>query len=140
MPEVTVNIYGRAYRLAVSSGEEALIQECAETVDRQMKSIREGGKVINQDQVAVLTALEIAYEANKACARDAEIARKTAEKDAEIAALKTRIDELVRAAEAAKAAAAPVKDPDQAILKEIARLTKVCEDAIFSDIRKGSLL
>ena len=140
MPEVTVNIYGRAYRLAVSSGEETLIQECAETVDRQMRSIREGGKVINQDQVAVLTALEIAYEARKASARDAEADRLAQAKDAEIAALKARITELEEVAEAAKAAAAPAKDPDKTLLKEIEGLTKVCEEAIFSDIRKGSLL
>lgn len=140
MPEVTVNIYGRAYRLAVSSGEETLIEECAETVDRQMRSIREGGKVINQDQVAVLTALEIAYEARKASARDAEADRLAQAKDAEIAALKARITELEEVAEAAKAAAAPAKDPDKTLLKEIEGLTKVCEEAIFSDIRKGSLL
>lgn len=140
MPEVTVNIYGRAYRLAVSSGEETLIEECAETVDRQMRSIREGGKVINQDQVAVLTALEIAYEARKASARDAEADRLAQAKDAEIAALKARITELEEAAEAAKAAAAPAKDPDKTLLTEIEGLTKVCEEAIFSDIRKGSLL
>ena len=30
MPEVTVNIYSRSYRLAVSTGEEALIQRCAD--------------------------------------------------------------------------------------------------------------
>ena len=138
MPEVTVNIYGRAYRLAISSGEEALIQECAETVDRQMKSIREGGKVINQDQIAVLAALEVAYEASKAAsARDGELARLTEAKDAEIAALKARIAEL----EAMPApAAAPERDPDKALLKEIEALTKLCENAIFSDIRKNTLL
>ena len=43
MPEVTVNIYSRSYRLAVSTGEEALIQRCADIVDKQMKAIREGG-------------------------------------------------------------------------------------------------
>ena len=140
MPEVTVNIYSRAYRLAVSTGEEALLQRCAEIVDRQMRNIREGGKVINQDQVAVLTALEIAYEARKASARDAEADRLAQAKDAEIAALKARITELEEAAEAAKAAAAPAKDPDKTLLTEIEGLTKVCEEAIFSDIRKGSLL
>ena len=62
MPEVTVNIYSRTYRLAVSTGEEGLIQQCAELVDKQMKAIREGGKVINQDQIAVLAALEVAMK------------------------------------------------------------------------------
>ena len=52
MPEVTVNIYSRAYRLAVSTGEEALLQRCAEIVDRQMRNIREGGKVIIKEETA----------------------------------------------------------------------------------------
>ena len=141
MPEVTVNIYSRAYRLAVSTGEESLLQRCAEIVDRQMKSIREGGKVINQDQIAVLAALEIAYEANKtASARDGELTRRTEEKDAEIASLKARIAELEARPAPSAASASSERDPDQAILKEIEALTKLCENAIFSDIRKNSLL
>lgn len=141
MPEVTVNIYSRAYRLAVSTGEESLLQRCAEIVDRQMKSIREGGKVINQDQIAVLAALEVAYEANKAAsARDGELARLTEEKDAEIASLKVRIAELEAMPAPSPVPAVPERDPDKAILKEIEALTKLCENAIFSDIRKNSLL
>ena len=94
MPEVTVNIYSRSY-LAVSTGEEALIQRCADIVDKQMKAIREGGKVINQDQIAVLAALEVAYEANKNVQKNSTDAqRSAAEKDAEIARLKARIAEL----------------------------------------------
>lgn len=141
MPEVTVNIYSRAYRLAVSTGEEALLQRCAEIVDRQMRNIREGGKVINQDQIAVLAALEVAYEASKAAsARDGELARLTETKDAEIAALKARIAELEAMPAPAAAPAVPERDPDKALLKEIEALTKLCENAIFSDIRKNTLL
>ena len=141
MPEVTVNIYSRAYRLAVSTGEEALLQRCAEIVDRQMRNIREGGKVINQDQIAVLAALKVAYEASKAAsARDGELARLTEAKDAEIAALKARIAELEAMPAPAAAPAVPERDPDKALLKEIEALTKLCENAIFSDIRKNTLL
>ena len=141
MPEVTVNIYSRAYRLAVSTGEEALLQRCAEIVDRQMRNIREGGKVINQDQIAVLAALEVAYEASKAAsARDGELARLTETKDAEIAVLKARIAELEAMPAPAAAPAVPERDPDKALLKEIEALTKLCENAIFSDIRKNTLL
>lgn len=141
MPEVTVNIYSRAYRLAVSTGEEALLQRCAEIVDRQMRNIREGGKVINQDQIAVLAALEVAYEASKAAsARDGELARLTEAKDAEIAALKARIAELEAMPAPVAAPAVPERDPDKALLKEIEALTKLCENAIFSDIRKNTLL
>ena len=141
MPEVTVNIYSRAYRLAVSTGEEALLQRCAEIVDRQMRNIREGGKVINQDQIAVLAALEVAYEASKAAsARDGELARLTETKDAEIAVLKARIAELEAMPAPAAAPAVPERDPDKALLKEIEALTKLCENAIFIDIRKNTLL
>ena len=141
MPEVTVNIYSRAYRLAVSTGEEALLQRCAEIVDRQMRNIREGGKVINQDQIAVLAAREVAYEASKAAsARDGELARLTEATDAEIAALKARIAELEAMPAPAAAPAVPERDPDKALLKEIEALTKLCENAIFSDIRKNTLL
>lgn len=108
MPEVTVNIYSRSYRLAVSTGEEALIQRCADIVDKQMKAIREGGKVINQDQIAVLAALEVAYEANKNVQKNSTDAqRSAAEKDAEIARLKARIAEL-------ESRPAPVAAPLQA--------------------------
>ena len=51
--------------------------------------------MINQDQIAVLAALEVAYEANKNVQKNSTDAqRSAAEKDAEIARLKARIAEL----------------------------------------------
>ena len=46
MSELCVKIYGRQYRLAVSTGEEQLLTQCAEAVDAQMNAIHENGKVI----------------------------------------------------------------------------------------------
>ena len=66
MSEVTVTIFDRDYRLAVTSGEEDLIRECAKSVDDQMQAIRSAGRVIGNDQIAVLAALELAYDAKKA--------------------------------------------------------------------------
>lgn len=136
MPEVTVNIYSRTYRLAVSTGEEGLIQQCAELVDKQMKAIREGGKVINQDQIAVLAALEVAYEAQKQAEKLAsEETHCVATKDAEIESLKARIREL-EARPVAQPAGSGNASPDAALLREIEKLSKQCEEAIFTDIRK----
>lgn len=136
MPEVTVNIYSRTYRLAVSTGEEDLIQQCAELVDKQMKAIREGGKVINQDQIAVLAALEVAYEAQKQAEKLAsEETHCVATKDAEIESLKARIREL-EARPVAQPASSGNASPDAALLREIEKLSKQCEEAIFTDIRK----
>lgn len=136
MPEVTVNIYSRTYRLAVSTGEEGLIQQCAELVDKQMKAIREGGKVINQDQIAVLAALEVAYEAQKQAEKLAsEETQSIATKDAEIESLKARIREL-EARPVVQPAGSGNASPDAALLREIEKLSKQCEEAIFTDIRK----
>ncbi len=139
MPEVTVNIYSRTYRLAVSTGEEGLIQQCAELVDKQMKAIREGGKVINQDQIAVLAALEVAYEAQKKAEKLAfEETQCVATKDAEIESLKARIREL-EARPVVQPAGSGNASPDAALLREIEKLSKQCEEAIFTDIRKTGL-
>lgn len=140
MPEVTVNIYSRTYRLAVSTGEEALIQRCAEIVDKQMKAIREGGKVINQDQIAVLAALEVAYEANKNVQKNATDAQQSViEKDAEIARLKARIAELEsRPAPVASAELAAASDAETAAAIE--RLCRQCEQAIYANMNRGAVL
>ena len=140
MPEVTVNIYSRSYRLAVSTGEEALIQRCADIVDKQMKAIREGGKVINQDQIAVLAALEVAYEANKNVQKNSTDAqRSAAEKDAEIARLKARIAEL-ESRPAPVAAPLQASGPDAETTEAIERLCRQCEQAIYANMSRGAVL
>ena len=139
MPEVTVNIYSRTYRLAVSTGEEALIQQCAELVDKQMKAIREGGKVINQDQIAVLAAREVAYEAQKHAEKlSAEKAQFIEAKNTEIESLKARIREL-EARPIAQPSGEGSTSPDAALLREIEKLSKQCEEAIFTDMRKTGM-
>ena len=135
MPEVTVNIYSRSYRLAVSTGEEALIQRCADIVDKQMKAIREGGKVINQDQIAVLAALEVAYEANKNVQKNSTDAqRSAAEKDA-----KARIAEL-ESRPAPVAAPLQASGPDAETTEAIERLCRQCEQAIYANMSRGAVL
>ena len=54
MSEVSVTIYNHTYRLAVSTGEENLLKDCAKLVDEQMSAVRSAGKVIAADQIAVL--------------------------------------------------------------------------------------
>ena len=137
MPEVTVNIYSRSYRLAVSTGEEALIQRCADIVDKQMKAIREGGKVI---KIAVLAALEVAYEANKNVQKNSTDAqRSAAEKDAEIARLKARIAEL-ESRPAPVAAPLQASGPDAETTEAIERLCRQCEQAIYANMSRGAVL
>ena len=65
MSEVNVTIFDRNYRLAVTTGEEKMLEDCARQVNEQMLAVRAAGRVIAIDQIAVLTALELAYDAKK---------------------------------------------------------------------------
>ena len=149
MPEVTINIAHRTYRLAVSSGEETLIRNCAEKVDQQIAAMKESSNLISQEQIAVLAALEIAYEAQKASREksvdepikeqpdtpaidDEELFKRLEEKDREIDSLKSTVTEL-KTKLMESASNGPT---DTALLKEIDDLSSLCEKAIFSDMRK----
>lgn len=65
MPELNLRIFSRNYRLAVTPGEEPVLEQCAQRVDQHMEAIRSGGRVVALDQIAVLAALEIAYDDSK---------------------------------------------------------------------------
>lgn len=131
MPEVIVSIYNHKYRLAVSTGEEDLLRDCAAQIDRQMEAMKASGKVIAADQIAVLTALEVAYEAKKA----EEAAKKAAEEKAPApppAPAKPQAE-----AQPVPLATEPAHTDED--LEHVRRLCRLCEDAIFRDTKIGAL-
>jgi len=62
MEQITLSILGREYRVACRPEERNELLACAHYVDQKMASIRDGGKVLGADRVAVLAALQIAQE------------------------------------------------------------------------------
>ena len=64
MPQesLTLTIFGRDYRIACSPEERADLVACALYVDAKMNDIRDTGKVMGADRVAVMAALQIAQE------------------------------------------------------------------------------
>ena len=42
MPELNLRIFSRNYRLAVTPGEEPVLEQCAQRVDQHMEAIRSG--------------------------------------------------------------------------------------------------
>jgi cell division protein ZapA len=60
--QVTVTVLGRDYLLACKPDEKADLLACARYVDQKMASIRDAGKVVGVDRIAVLAALQIAQE------------------------------------------------------------------------------
>lgn len=60
--QLTVTILGREYRVACRPQERDELLACAQYVDRKMAGVRDSGKVLGADRVAVLVALQLAQE------------------------------------------------------------------------------
>lgn len=59
---VTVKILDKDYQVACPEEQEAQLVVSAKYLDKQMRSIRETGKVIGLERIAVMAALNISYE------------------------------------------------------------------------------
>lgn len=62
MEHVTLSILGREYRLACAPEEKPTLLNCAQYVDGKMQAIRDAGKVMGADRIAVMAALQITHE------------------------------------------------------------------------------
>jgi cell division protein ZapA len=61
-PTIDVNILGRVYKVACAQGEEHELNEAVVYLDKQMREIRDRGKVAGVDRIAVMAALNIAND------------------------------------------------------------------------------
>ena len=59
---VSVNILDKEYQVACPPEQEAELIVSASYLDKQMRSIRESGKVIGLERIAVMAALNISHE------------------------------------------------------------------------------
>ncbi|MEO6145993.1 MAG: cell division protein ZapA [Sulfuriferula sp.] len=57
-----INILGREFRVACPADEQEALLTAADYLDKKMREIREQGKVIGVERIAVMAALNIAYE------------------------------------------------------------------------------
>lgn len=62
MEHVILSILGREYRLACAPEEKDALLQCADYVDGKMQAIKDAGKVMGADRIAVMAALQIAHE------------------------------------------------------------------------------
>ena len=59
---VTVKILDKEYQVACPEEQEAELAVSAKYLDKQMRNIRDTGKVIGLERIAVMAALNISYE------------------------------------------------------------------------------
>jgi cell division protein ZapA len=62
MKQLEVTIMGQSYILACPDGHETSLLEAVSSVDREMCAIRDAGKVRARERIAVLAALNLAYQ------------------------------------------------------------------------------
>ncbi len=61
-PPVTLNILDKEYRVACPVGEEESLQASAHLLNTRIQEIRDRGKAIGADRIAVMAALNLAND------------------------------------------------------------------------------
>ena len=59
---VSISILGKEYLIACQENEKTQLLSSASYLDKKMREIRDHGKVIGTDRIAVMAALNIAHE------------------------------------------------------------------------------
>ena len=73
LSRVSVRILEKDYHVACPVEERAALLDSAEYLNRKMREIRDSGKVVGLDRVAVMAALNLANELLKAQGQDEEL-------------------------------------------------------------------
>ena len=59
---VTINILEKEYKISCPKGEHESLLVSAQNVNENMIKVREGGKALSADRVAVMAAINIAHD------------------------------------------------------------------------------
>ena len=59
---VTLKILGKEYKIACTVNEREDLLTSAQLLDKEMRELRDSGKVIGPDRIAVMAALNLAHE------------------------------------------------------------------------------
>ncbi len=70
---LTIRILEKEYHVACPAEEKAALVASAELLNVKMREIRDSGKVVGLDRVAVMAALNLANELLKAQGQDVEL-------------------------------------------------------------------
>jgi len=63
---VLLNIMGKEYKIACDPQEREGLIDSAQRLDKQMRQIRDSGKVNGADRIAVMAALNLVHESSSA--------------------------------------------------------------------------
>ena len=58
----TVSLLGREFRVSCPEGEEKQLAAAVDYLNRKLKEVRDTGKVVGNERIAIMAALNIAHE------------------------------------------------------------------------------
>ena len=59
---VTISLLGREFRVGCPEGEEKQLLASVDYLNRKLKEVRDTGKVVGNERIAIMAALNIAHE------------------------------------------------------------------------------
>jgi len=59
---MTVSLLGREFRVGCPEGEQKQLQASVDYLNRKLKEVRDVGKVVGNERIAIMAALNIAHE------------------------------------------------------------------------------
>lgn len=59
---LTINLLGREFRVACPEGEERALLASVDYLNRKLREVRDVGKVVGNERIALMAALNIAHE------------------------------------------------------------------------------
>jgi len=59
---MTISLLGREFRVGCPEGEEKQLQASVDYLNRKLKEVRDTGKVVGNERIAIMAALNIAHE------------------------------------------------------------------------------
>jgi cell division protein ZapA len=94
MNQIEVTILGQSYMLGCPEGGEALLRQAVAQVHREMSAIRDAGKVKARERIAVLAALNLAYQVAEGAPHPAKVhkANDATTTEQDLSAVMARID------------------------------------------------
>ena len=96
MKQIEVQILQQSYLLACPDGQESRLLDAVERVDTAMTRIRDAGKVRARERIAVLAALNLAFEVADRDAAAAQAAAQPAPAAAPISAVAPTEEDTLR--------------------------------------------
>jgi len=91
---VSVQILDKEYRISCVPAEQAGLRESARLLDERMREIRQSGRVLGADRIAVIAALNVTYELAKT---RTDQTRGEQDFDQRLGALQKRLDDALAA-------------------------------------------